>query len=236
MMRVLHAVKPHEQFVASGIYQHQEDGKAVGTTEQWSVHELPDGAYLIRVDYDAREERGLTVLVEALTLPGRVHEFERFDTHQISPGGRYFHKSRMTVTINEGGTLIGTAINGGEMEYREMVFAPGTLVYPPGQVFAGALVKQLVAKETPVPVFLLLTGTPGSDEIIGYARSIHAAAPGSTTLGGKEIALKCHTLAGSNPTLSGVFCLNEQDILMRFAQPGEGGHERVIVLTQYAHR
>ncbi|MCB9452072.1 MAG: hypothetical protein H6672_11580 [Anaerolineaceae bacterium] len=235
-MRVLHAVKMHEKLVASGIYQHRTNGTATGTSEQWSIHELPDGASLIRVDYDARDERGLTILVEALTLPGQTHQFERFDLHQIATGNQPFRKARTTVTCSENSALIGTAIDGGAMEYSEMAFAPETLVYPPGQVFAGALVKHLNSIEMPAQVFSLLDA---SLEQAAAVHSLHTVRPqGMTnvTLGGREIALQCFRLHGSNPSLSGVFCLNEHDILTRRVQPDEDGQERVIVLTQYAHR
>lgn len=236
MMRVLHAVKPHEQFVASGIYQHQENGGAVGTIEQWSIHQLPDGAHLFRVDYDAREERSLTILVEALSTPGDDSRFERFDTHLISVTGQPFHKARLTTTFSEDGALIGIAINSGEMGYHEMAFAPGALVYPPGHVFAGALVKQLITQDPPTPIFSLLTEKLDNDMTISEVHALCSIDPASIILGGRQFTLRCFTLAGSNPALNGVFCLNEHDILMRRTELDEVGQERVIALTEYAHR
>jgi hypothetical protein len=235
-MRVLHAIKPHETFVASGIYQSRENGSATGTTEQWSIHQLPDGAHLIRVDHNAREERGLTVLVEALTLPGHVGRFERFDTHLITVSRQPFQKIRKTTTFTGDSVLIGTAVDGSDMTYRETTFTPGTLVYPPGHVFAGALLQQLVRLELPVPVFSWLNAALEQDAAIAQVQVMGITDAANLTLGGREFALDCFMLEGSNPALSGVFCLNEAGILMRRAQSDEGGLERVTMLTEYAHR
>jgi hypothetical protein len=89
-MRQLHPVAAHEKFVASGKYlRYDSDNNPTGQAEYWSIHELPDGAQLIRVDVDERFEGrdvgGGSELIEAWRSPeqdgGRI---ERVDIRFFS--------------------------------------------------------------------------------------------------------------------------------------------------------
>ena len=77
-MRQLHPVSLHEKFLASGLYTHLRDERPAAT-EEWTIHELPDGSQIVRVDIEdnAEQSRAMTILIEAWrTSEAKV---ERFD-------------------------------------------------------------------------------------------------------------------------------------------------------------
>ena len=65
-MRYLHPVQAHERFLASGRYRFFKDGERLRKTESWTIHSHPDGETFVRVDMDAREAEGKSILAEAL--------------------------------------------------------------------------------------------------------------------------------------------------------------------------
>lgn len=90
-MRYIHSVGVHEKFVASGEYTHHHS--------QWCIHQLPDGAWMMRVDWDKRRVDGTSVLLEAWRSPIAEGGYvERFDMWGFADGrypirhikGRYF--------------------------------------------------------------------------------------------------------------------------------------------------
>jgi hypothetical protein len=72
-MRYIHPVGIHEKFVASGQYQHPN-------IITWSIHEMPDGAWMIRLDHDGRATDGTSLLIEAWRSPiaegGKIGRFD----------------------------------------------------------------------------------------------------------------------------------------------------------------
>lgn len=90
-MRYIHPVGIHEKFVASGEYdQHRS---------QWSVHQFPDGAWMMRVDWDKRQIDGTSIIIEAWRSPiaegGNIDRFDiwgfadkRYPIQQVK--ARYF--------------------------------------------------------------------------------------------------------------------------------------------------
>ncbi len=72
-MRYLHAISPAEMFIASGSYQNA-DRK---TIQQWTIHQLPDQAWMIRVDHIPQN-----ILIEAWRSPQRT--LERVDVRTLN--------------------------------------------------------------------------------------------------------------------------------------------------------
>jgi hypothetical protein len=72
-MRHIHPVGIQEKFVASGRYHHPY-------VIHWTIHEMPDGAWMIRLDQDGRETDGTSLLVEAWRSPiaegGKIARFD----------------------------------------------------------------------------------------------------------------------------------------------------------------
>jgi hypothetical protein len=108
-MRVLHAVTPQETFVASGTYLYRRGDVILGGVEHFSVHQQPDHAHFIRIDYDWREAYQTSQLIEALTDPTGQLVFSRV-VAQIQRGSTLkretydFHPDRVYIGITgEGG-------------------------------------------------------------------------------------------------------------------------------------
>lgn len=73
-MRYLHAISPVEMFIASGSYRDQH----LNVSQQWTIHQLPDQAWMIRVDHVPQN-----ILIEAWRSPeGSV---ERVDIRTLNP-------------------------------------------------------------------------------------------------------------------------------------------------------
>jgi hypothetical protein len=135
-MRYLHPVQGHEKFISSGIYKFFKDGQELHKTEEWAIHEHPDGERFIRVDADSRFEDGKSVLLEA--LQNKDGDIVRFDVNYSNPkfeGG--IKTLRATFNIDSDVMQIGYSINGADREYREMELPKFTLIDIPFLIFRG---------------------------------------------------------------------------------------------------
>jgi|GEM_PF-1755336 len=107
-MRVLHAVTLQETFVASGSYVYRRDGEILKGSEQFTIHEQPDGGQFIRIDYDWRDMDGTSQLVEALTDPTGALLYSRV-VAQLQASSRTkresydFHPEKVLIGITGGG-------------------------------------------------------------------------------------------------------------------------------------
>ena len=110
-MRYLHPVQGHEKFVASGIYQFFKEGVELRKTEEWAIHEHPDGERFIRVDADYRMEEGKSILLEALqTAKGEIVRFDvRYENDKFEGGVKNL---RATFSLDKDVMQIGYEMNG----------------------------------------------------------------------------------------------------------------------------
>lgn len=153
-MRYLHPVQGHEKFVASGIYKFFKDGVELRNTEEWTIHEHPDGEQFIRVDADSRFEDGKSILLEALINTDK--EIVRFDVSYNNPkfeGG--IKTLQATFSIDDDVLQIGSTMNGAEREYREMALQKFTVIDLPFLIFRGRTTVELARYgDKPVPMFV----------------------------------------------------------------------------------
>jgi hypothetical protein len=101
-MRQIHPVAFHEKFVARGMYSHYRDGKLAGLVEYWSIHELPDHSYLVRVDWDGRNDEihRDSMLFEALYEPGLMGEkLNRLEVHAYGAGDAAYKTLAVNVNV-----------------------------------------------------------------------------------------------------------------------------------------
>ena len=153
-MRYLHPVQAHERFLSSGCYHFLKNGESLQKTETWTIHAHPDGEYFVRVDMDAREEEGKSILAEALYSRDDAlarldirYENEKFD------GG--IRDLRATYQVAEERLQVGFNLNGAEREYREIDLAASTLIDIPLLVFRGKTVRALAARTgTAISIFV----------------------------------------------------------------------------------
>jgi hypothetical protein len=85
-MRYLHAISPVEAFIASGQYQDTN----LKIIQQWTIHQLPDYAWLIRVDHIHQN-----ILIEAWRSPQSM--IERVDVRTLN-----YPMQRINYTLENG--------------------------------------------------------------------------------------------------------------------------------------
>lgn len=165
-MRRLHAVTLNERFLASGIY------RSSAAVESWSLHTLPDGAQLIRVDRDGRAGDGRSLLIEAWRSPDS--HVERFDLHAYGRPDDVVQALRAHCTIFDDYAELGQAINGGERIDQEVPLPAGSLVNPGVRALLGHLAVKLVTKGS-VPVLAVDVSYAGPSamgaQLVSAARS-----------------------------------------------------------------
>ncbi|MCY4021613.1 MAG: hypothetical protein OXG39_19595 [Chloroflexi bacterium] len=153
-MRYLHPVQAHESFVASGNYLFAKDGRSLGKTESWTIHELGDGSKFVRVDSDAREEEGKSLLAELLIGPDdEVIRFDvRYENGQFDGGIRTLSAAYSLV---DQVLQVGYRMNGAARSYLERELAPEVLIDIPLLVMRGRTLFALSeCKGKPVSVFV----------------------------------------------------------------------------------
>lgn len=131
-MRYLHAVGLAEKLLSSGVYV-GADGQPV---EAWSIHVLPDGAWLVRVDRVVR-----AMLIEGWRAPddegGRI---ERLDAFRLST-------PTIRATLQRGdeaGALEhGRGVGRQGRQQTTLDAAPDSVLVLPGILGAGLAITQL---------------------------------------------------------------------------------------------
>lgn len=75
-MRHIHPIGLQEKFVASGIYTYYRNAELTGLLEIWNIYQLPDNAYLVRIDWDGRKDSAFqsSMLLEAWYAPDELGE------------------------------------------------------------------------------------------------------------------------------------------------------------------
>ena len=141
-MRYLHPIQAHERFLGSGCYRFAANGQTLAKTESWAIHAHPDGEKFARVDMDARQEDGKSILAEALL--DRDCALVRFDIRYENDkfeGG--IKKLRATYQRLDERLQIGYSMNGDERQYIEIDLPDDALIDLPLLVFRGSTVKTL---------------------------------------------------------------------------------------------
>lgn len=237
-MRSLHPVGVTENFVASGVYTHMENGTAIGSQEHWSIHELPDGAWLIRVDDDWRERNGSSVLIEAWRSPeaagGRI---ERFDIHAFGAKDDDIKEVRAKFTFIDDYLEVGRTVNNGERQQFELALPHPYVVAPESLIFGGFEAAMLATNPeiamsvvSYIPTFLT--------EATAFRPSVYEQAAqliGENTVQiGKsqyETRIFAQGIKPGAPTLK--LWIDRYDVLIKY-ENDDGSHS--ATLTQYARR
>ncbi len=153
-MRYLHPVQGHEKFIASGVYKFFKESEELQKTEEWTIHEHPDGEHFIRVDADYRKSEGKSILLEALQTTG--NDIVRFDVRYENDnfeGG--IKKLRATFSLDNDVMQIGYEMNGAERKYREIELPKFTLIDIPLLIFRGRTTFELARYgDKSVPMFV----------------------------------------------------------------------------------
>lgn len=141
-MRYLHPVQAHERFLASGCYRFFKDGELLRKTESWAIHSHPDGEKFVRVDMDAREAEGKTILAEALlnSSDSLVRFDIRYENARFEGGVKDL---RATYQLADERLQVGFNMNGDERKYIEVDVPQQALIDIPLLVFRGRAIVRL---------------------------------------------------------------------------------------------
>ena len=144
-MRYLHPVQAHERFLASGCYRFFRNGELLRKTESWTIHSHPDGEKFVRVDMDARETEGKSILAEALlsSCDSLVRLDIRYDNDRFEGG---IKSLRATFQLADDRMQGGFSMNGDERKYVEVTLPRQVLVDIPLLVFRGRAVMRLARR------------------------------------------------------------------------------------------
>ena len=127
-MRRLHAVGKQEIFVASGVYEFEQNGAKIGLTETWSIHEV-GGAQFIRIDYDGRTYDGRSILYEALRNPNS--QIERIDLRAYGNAQDAIRQVRGSYTFLDERVEVIRVVNY-DVRFEEEVAMPAGVLIDPG--------------------------------------------------------------------------------------------------------
>ncbi|MDE2858997.1 MAG: hypothetical protein OXN94_14225 [Chloroflexota bacterium] len=232
-MRYLHPVQAHESFVASGDYSFAKDGRRLSKTESWTIHELGDGSKFLRVDSDAREEEGKSLLAELLI--GRDDEIIRFDLRydndQFEGGIRTLSA---TYSLVDRVMRVGYRMNGAARSYLEREIAPEVWLDIPLLIMRGRTLFTLSecrgkAVSVFVPMFEHAQLFPGVTRVV--ESPVELLGCERLVLGKREIATQRFRYVDKAAS----YWVDEQGIVIKRINAFKQ-HEFTVTVSNYAHR
>jgi hypothetical protein len=237
-MRQLHPVSTHEKFVASGIYFHFRGEKQVGVVESWSINEQSGNGQIVRVDFDARESDGRSILIEAwLNTQRRI---ERFDLQAYGSQRDVIKYAKARYIIIDDEVQITRIINGEIQPIEEMNAESGTIIFPGTALFRGFLIAQSAAEQQDIRIitynpFYAYQPYQPTDAFRGFNHVYDAVSfveKRNITITGKLFEARGYE--SPMPILDEwpVAWLDENDVLLRL----DNTRGLTILLTQYARR
>jgi hypothetical protein len=162
-MRMIHQVRPHEKFVASGLYQiyNHHDNIAAGF-EEWSIHEQPDGSQIIRADnLDGKKSSSKGSLIEVLrSKTSDFWQTERYYYYLYTPKGLL----KENIIFSENLAQIVREKNH-ETEVFEYALPDDCLIAAPCAACRDYITQLRVGKENARPVFMMSELEPS---VMGY--------------------------------------------------------------------
>ncbi len=233
-MRQLHAVSRHEHFVASGTYTHYQYNEPTGTAEYWSIHELPDGGQIIRVDDDWREHDGSSVLIEAWRSP-ETRQIERFDLQAFGGKRDTINEVRASFQVFKDHLEIGRSVDKNEREQFELVLPEQYITAPESLIFGGFEVVALAQfRGDPIPVIsylpTFLTETTAFRPVT-HAQSATFLRHEQISIRSKPYDAQVYQQANPSDGTHWPIWVDKHGVLLKFTGPH---NIHSAVLTQYA--
>lgn len=225
-MRNLHVVAPNERFVASGTYRYWRDDIELRVSEKFTIHELQGGAFLYRVDEDARDEDGLTILSEALISPD--FQFERFNVQSYNSKDTMLKNFKADYTFNPSYVQIGRAVQGQEREYDEFKLLHDSQIYIKQSLYMGLTIRNLIAVDGTSQVFapqLLSIGDNNLQKMI-------VKHVGTDAIGLRQRTIETRKFQIADDVF---YWLDQYDIPVQ-RQYIHDGAQYVVKVSNYAHR
>ena len=150
-MRMIHRIRPHEKFVASGRYKtYNHHDSIVEGFEDWSIHEQPDGSQIIRADrLDEKQSATSGALIEVLRSKKDArwaverYYFYRYSTKGLIKENGIFWENLAQVTKDKDG----------ETQVYDIALPDGCIIAVPGVVCSDFVMQLQVGVENALPVF-----------------------------------------------------------------------------------
>lgn len=237
-MRHLHPVGVQEKFTASGVYVHFQDSQPTGTVEHWSIHELPDGAQMIRVDDDWRETDGSSVLIEAWrSPPAEGNRVERFDIHAFGGKNDQVKEVRATFQFHPTHAEVGRSVDKEFRQQFELELPEHYIVAPESLIFGGFEVAQMAVNPGhifPIVSYLptFLNPTAAFRPVI-HEQCVVFLSDETILVDGKAYISRCYEQQTPSTKQRWPIWIDEYGILLKFTSPDE---RHSAVLTRYARR
>lgn len=127
-MRYIHPVGQQEQFVASGDYSLTRRDMRWGVIERWAVHEQPDGARKLRVDFHPPDREFYTLYEAWISPPDEGGKLLRLDV--LRQHTHHTATNRATYQIYNAKLEIGCTLANGDRLYDEIDFDASSLLFP----------------------------------------------------------------------------------------------------------
>jgi hypothetical protein len=231
-MRHLHSVGANEVFLASGVYKHYEGETLTKLTEAWSIHLVPGGGRLVRIDKDARLTDGTSHLTEILMSPD--DHVERLNVQLMNTASAAGFKTMHTsyVFLDEY-VQITRKQDHAEPEYSEIAL-PASSVFVrllEYHIFWGQTLKLSaahLADDLAVFVPFHKSGHPPGKVVQGILPAVEEVTDDVVTLGKKEIACRRYRTQGNR-----LVWLDDHDIPVKIISMQ--GYV-LDLLSNYAHR
>ncbi len=236
-MRQLHPVSLHEKFLASGLYRYFRDERPTGT-EEWTIHELPDGSQLVRVDIEDNFEQAvaITVLIEAWrTSEAKVERFDVWLDRRDVDGSR---QARATYMISDNHLQVIRRLGHAESQHEALELPENVVICPPAAfIFLAALFTQAVEPAS----MLSVPHTAGDQYLLRPAiKPYRKALIGRATrsVDGREIAVDGYRLVDGSArfTEQAVFWVDKYGVVVGYEEPHRDGVTCALQLTRYARR
>jgi hypothetical protein len=246
-MRQIHPVSFHETFVASGVYNDFYEGVPAGRVEKWTIHELPDGAQLIRVDLDWSE---WSLLVEGWrSAPENGKRIEHLEIHFLGTKRGGVKHGKASYLIDGDSVHLSCNVDGEPQQDKEILLPSNCIVSAAPTLFFGLTMVEIAqANGNCVPVCLCDVSYLGYPKIT-FGADVHdfsAVKRESRTFVVADKVLNAHCYQWHqpcNPVREGIeinpedrpiFWIDEYGILLE-TDPKTGTDETTR-LTQYARR
>jgi len=226
-MRHLHPTALNEKFFAQGVYKYFRDGEELPITESWSIHELPYGGRLVRVDEDARQYDGLSILTEALM--DAEYGVERFNVMSDNAKDDEIQAFKSDYSLFENYVQISQRIKREPVTASEFPLIEGGLVYLRQTIYMGFLIRQMLNTELS-KAHIFTPALLSTDETQTLRMQIEAHEKTSMTIGKKEMMATRYQFTDDK------FCwIADNDIVLRREYLYDGVQYEVQ-LTDFAHR
>jgi hypothetical protein len=237
-MRQIRPVGFHEKFVASGVYTYyNENGLERAISDNWSIHQLPDGSQKVRVDWETREDFWIDLIDALLTSQQSVKQIERFE---ISAYTTDWSSARIKANFIffEDHVEVGRTYNDDPRENEEVNLPSEYVVYPGTCIFLGFAISQAALKN--MDEVTIIGCYPWMDDHSAIRVMVSKWSVISAGYDILEIVGHNHDVRRYEQHISsediGIYWLDSYDVLLRAETRRSGRLLSYVVLTQYARR